>query len=123
MQRQNNVITAIIQAVKGKSVFDLIDLANNALPYVETNLTNGEIKDYLTSLITFDLSDIKQYQIPENGASDVSIRSYKGFSPLYLLNSYSEQAIQLHKNIYLNDNYQPSEQLLEVEKNIYAKFN
>ena len=123
MQRQNNVITAIIQAVKGKSVFDLIDLANNALPYVETNLTNGEIKDYLTSLVTFDLSDIKQYQIPENGSSDVSIRSYKGWSPLYLLDSYSEQAIQLHKNIYLNDNYQPSEQLLEVESKIYAAFN
>lgn len=123
MQRQNNVIMAIIEAVKSKSIFDLLDLANNALPYVETNLTNGEIKEYLTSLLTFDLSDIQQYQIPEDGFNDVSIRSYKGFSPLYLLDSYSDAAIQLHKNIYLDDTYQPSEQLLEVESNIYAKFN
>lgn len=123
MQRQNNVIMAILQAVKSKSVFELLDLANNALPYVETNITNGEIKDYLTKLVTFDLSEIPQYQIPQDGFNDVSIRSYKGFSPLYLLSSYSDTAIQLHKNIYQDDNYQPSEQLLEVESKIYAKFN
>ena len=29
---------------------------------------------------------------------------------------------QLHKNIYNDDNYQPSEQLLEIEKSIYEYF-
>ena len=122
MERQNNVIMAIIDKVKDKNILELVDLANQIMPYIETNLSNEDIKSYLMSLLTFDLSNIKQYQVPEGGFDDINVRSYKGYHPLYLLRSYSDMVKQLHKNIYNDDNYQPSEQLLEIEKSIYEYF-
>lgn len=122
MQRQNNVIVAIMNSAKGKDIFQLLDLVNKVLPYIETNLSNSNIKNYLTNLITFDLN-IEQYKIPANDMDDIcNSVSYKGFSPLYVLRSYADQAKLLHQHIYQNDSYQPSEQLLEYEEKIHEKF-
>ena len=122
IERQNAVISAIVSTLKSKSVFELMGLVDDVLPLIETNLTASEIKDYVTSCLSFDLNNIQQFKVPANEYEDVKIRSYKGYSPLYLLRSYSEEVINVHKNIYGDDDYQPSEQLLEIEKNIYDAF-
>lgn len=122
MERQNNVIEAIISTCKSKDILELMNIAADILPYIETNLTNSEIKDLLISLLSFDLDNIKQYQVPENGFADINVRSYNGYSPLYLLRSYSDEVKKIHENIYNDDNYQPSLEMRQIEESIYAYF-
>ena len=70
-----------------------------------------------------DFNQIEQYQIPQNGYEDINHSvSYKGYSPLYVLDSYETVVKQLHEGIYGDSNYEPSTTVLELEASIYEKF-
>ncbi len=123
MERQTNVMKAIFAKLKDTPYTQLLNLLNEMLPYIETNLTKDEIIELGLSALKVDLGNIEQYQIPTNGYSDINHSvSYKGYSPLYVMNSYQQIVKELHQNIYGDDDYQPSATVLETEASIYEKF-
>ena len=71
IERQRNVIGSIKNNLKGKSVGELNTIANDCLPYVQTNLTSMEFADLLFHLSDYVNGDLSQMTIPKKG-------TYKG---------------------------------------------
>ena len=116
MQRQNNVINSLISSFMSKSPFELLDVVNQVLPYIETNIPNSTIKNYLTSVLGFDLGNIEQYQFPKDGYDSILSTLYLyGYGPHYVLKDFSGEVELLHKQIYGKE-YHASNKVLEVEK-------
>lgn len=123
MERQTTVMKAIFTKMKQTPYTQLLTLLNETLPYIETNLSKDEIINLGLDALKIDLANIEQYQIPTNGYSDINHSvSYKGYSPLYVMNSYQTIVKELHQNIYGDENYQPSDTVLQTETAIYEKF-
>lgn len=123
MDRQTNVMKAIFTQLKTVSYPNLLTLLNDCLPYIETNLSKDEIISLGMDALKVDLGNIEQYQVPSNGYDDINHSvSYKGYSPLYVMNSYQDLVKELHQNIYGDESYQPSSIVLETEAASYEKF-
>ena len=123
MDRQNEVILKIVEKLSKKNLIELMDIVNEMLPYVETNLTNNEIKNYVSSLLSFDLKLLDQFQIPSKGMDSIErVIEYNGFSPIYMMENYEELAKELHWNIYEDEDYQPSSMIVQLEQNIQEQF-
>ena len=120
MSRQNRVIDALISSLKDRSPIDLLNIVDDVLPYIETNLSNGAIKSYVTRLLGFDLSNIEQYQFPKDGyESQLTSLTLYGYSPQYVLKDFSGEVESLHRFIYgEDDDYTASERVLKVEEDI-----
>ena len=121
MNRQNKVIEAMIDKVMNQSYKDLLDLLDACLPYIETNLTMNEMISFGTKVLTFDLKNIEQTQIPASDNKNKTV-SYKGYSPLYVMNSYQNLVRDVHAFIYNDTEYQPSKTVIETENAIYERF-
>ena len=119
MERQNYVIQAIVNKLKNQDIFTIMNIVNEMLPNINTNLTTSEIKDYITSLLTYDLSNIEQYKEPSGEYND--IQNCPGLGG-YIVRSYSDMVENLHKNIYKIDSYEPSKTVLDNEDTIYSTY-
>lgn len=123
MSRQTTVMQAIFSKLKETSYTQLIGLLNEVLPFIETNLTKEEMISLGLEALKVDLKNIEQYQVPQNGYEDINHSvGYKGYSPLYVLNSYQTVVQKLHEGIYGDSKYEPSQTVLELEAAIYEKF-
>lgn len=119
MQRQNNVINAVLASVSGKSAFELLDIINSLMPYLETNISNGTIKNYATNMISFDLNP-EQYQFPSGGYDSIlTSLSLYGYGPHYVLKDFAGEVKLLHDNIYGGD-YQVSDTVNKVDQETKA---
>ena len=119
MERQNNIIKEVIKKISSESFTEILNTVNVILPYVETNFTNSEIKSYLTDLLQFDLSNIETYKMPSGGMADTT--SCPGLGG-YLLYSYTDQVVELHKNIYKVDDYTCSSTVIDNEIRTYETY-
>ena len=119
MERQNAVIQAIVSKFSSLGFTDMFNVVTSLLPYISTNFTNDQIKTYLYDIIGFDLNNIETYKLPSGGYDDTL--NCPGFGG-YLLRSYSDQVIELHKNIYSIDDYKPSKTVMDNVKNTYDKY-
>lgn len=121
VERQNNVIKAVISKLKNEDIKTIMNVVNKVLPNISTNLETNEIKNYLVDLLTsFDLKNIDTNTEPNGEYNDICTCPSLGG---YLVRSYSDMATHLHKFIYGEDvNYKPSETLLQTEKNTYSKY-
>lgn len=68
IERQRNVIQAVVTKTKDLSVTELNTLLNNVLPLVQTNLTRLEITELLLSAPKYRGVQIKQMTIPISGS-------------------------------------------------------
>ncbi|MDQ0359807.1 LCP family protein [Breznakia pachnodae] len=115
MQRQNNVIDALLAKVGDQSATGLLSVVNDVMPYIETNVSNGSFKNYATSYLTFDKS-LNQYQFPSGGYSSIlASLSLYGYGPHYVLNDFAGEVKLMHDNIYGGD-YTVSENVLKVDR-------
>ncbi|MDH6366298.1 MULTISPECIES: LCP family protein [unclassified Breznakia] len=113
MNRQNNVINAMLSSIRNQSVLDILDTVNEVMPYIETNVSNGKIKNYITSFLTFDKT-LNQYQFPSNGSESVLTSiTVNGYGPNYILKDFVGEVELLHKDIY-GEGYSPSENVKKV---------
>ena len=119
MDRQNNVIQAIIKKVKHQSIKDLMSIIEEMLPYITTNLTNSEIKNYLVDILSFDLLNMETYKEPSGEYNDICTCPGLGG---YLVRSYSGMVKNLHYNIYGIEDYEPSQTVMDNEKRIYDTY-
>lgn len=120
MDRQNVVIKAVISKLKTSSFTELMEVINKCLPYITTNLTNSEIKTMLWDVLSFDLNNIQTQTFPINGTEDVAWNHSELGG--YILRSYSNQVIELHKYIYGTDTYEPTQRIYDNEKKIYETY-
>ena len=68
IQRQRNVIQAVVTKTKNLSIGELNTLLNNVLPLVQTNLTRLEITELLLSAPKYRGVQIKQMTVPISGS-------------------------------------------------------
>lgn len=120
MDRQNNVIKAVVSKLRTLGYTELLSLINSFLPYINTNISNSDVKAYLLDILDFNLSDIKTHTFPTNGSEDVC----RNKDPMggYLLNSYEKQVEDLHKFIYEVEEYKCSKNVIDTEKAIYNTY-
>lgn len=87
--RQRRVIIAVVQALKGSSLKDLNDLANEALPMVQTNLTKLEIAELMLYAPNLLNASFDQMTIPRQGTygGATGLNGQGMFAPDYELNS------------------------------------
>lgn len=123
MNRQTNVMKAMFSKISSLSYGELLSLLNESLPYVETNLSKEDILSLGMQALKIDLKNIENYQIPSGGYEDINHSvSYNGYSPLYVMNSYQQMVKELHKGIYGEEDYEPSQTIKDLESKIYQKF-
>jgi LCP family protein required for cell wall assembly len=67
IQRQRNVIQAVVHKAQGLSLIELNDVANTILPLINTNLTKTEILDLVLFAPNIIGADIEQMSIPQKG--------------------------------------------------------
>lgn len=123
MERQNNVMKAVMSSVRKMNPLDIPGVVSGIMPYIETNMKNSTMRQCAVMLLMSNYSRLPSFQVPEGGYESVAASiSYGGYSPLYILNSYSDMITSLHAFIYGDDNYEPSSQAQEIERNIYTYF-
>lgn len=119
MERQNYVIQAVMNKLKNQDILTIMNIVNEMLPSINTNLTVNEIKDYITSLLSYDLGNIEQYKEPSGEYND--IQTCPGLGG-YIVRSYSGMVENLHKNIYKVDSYEVSRRVKDNEERIYSTY-
>ena len=67
IERQRKVIAAIKTKMKGKSVFELSGIADNCLPYVQTDLSSGQFASLLIKMPDFASGNFAEMTIPAKG--------------------------------------------------------
>lgn len=85
--RQREVLQALFEQAKQLGLLELNDLANAALPYVSTNLGQGEIFDILLHAMEYLSYDMQSFRIPTDG-------SYEGL----MINGMSVLGIDFEAN-------------------------
>ena len=106
MERQNYVIQAVMNKLKNQDILTIMNIVN-------------EIKDYITSLLSYDLGNIEQYKEPSGEYDD--IQTCPGLGG-YIVRSYSGMVENLHKNIYKVDSYEVSQRVKDNEERIYSTY-
>ena len=119
MERQNYVIQAVMNKLKNQDILTIMNIVNEMLPSINTNLTVNEIKDYITSLLSYDLGNIEQYKEPSGEYNDIETCPGLGG---YIVRSYSGMVENLHKNIYKVDSYEVSKRVKDNEERIYSTY-
>jgi LCP family protein required for cell wall assembly len=66
-ERQRNVLVAVYDKLKDSDIKTLLELADDILPMVTTNLTKSQILSLVTNIFFMDISDIETYRIPADG--------------------------------------------------------
>lgn len=66
-ERQRKVIESIIDKVTETNIFDLIEIVEEVLPNVSTNITQNELMKLAFSAILYMNYDVSQMQIPADG--------------------------------------------------------
>ena len=119
MDRQNAVITAAIAKMKTMNPADIINVISDMMPYINTNLSNNQIKTLLAEMIIFDTNNIETYKEPAGELFDLYDAS--GIGGNYV-SSYVDMVKNLHKNIYGIDDYDPSQTIKDIETEILNRY-
>jgi len=67
IKRQRKVITAIKVRMKDKSLFEISDIAENCLPYVQTDLSSGEFASLIVKMPGLVNGNFEDMTIPAKG--------------------------------------------------------
>lgn len=119
MDRQNAVITAAIAKMKTMNPADIINIISDMMPYINTNLSNNQIKTLLAEIIIFDTNNIETYKEPAGELFD--LYDAAGIGGNYV-SSYVDMVKDLHKNIYDIDDYDPSQTIKDTETEILNRY-
>lgn len=66
-ERQRTVMSAILNNAKHSNPFTLLNMAYKSAPYIETDLTKGELRSLVMSALPCLGNDIKQAKVPFEG--------------------------------------------------------
>ena len=109
-ERMRTVIEAMFKKLKTKSISEINDLADQILPEVYTNLEPNEIIGLAPTILTYKMSDSIGWPYEVKG---ITTDRWYGV-PVTL----EENVKQLHKEIFGEENYTPSETVKEISDDI-----
>ncbi len=66
-ERQRTVMSAILSDAKHSNPFTLLNMAYKSAPYIETDLTKGELRSFVMRASLCLASDVKQTKVPFEG--------------------------------------------------------
>lgn len=95
-ERQRRIINELFKTIKSKGILKLSGTINTILPYVETNLSNGEILKIASEAAKFNTDNIEEYRLPVNG----TYKSQKIRGMAVLVPDISKNKQLLHDFIY-----------------------
>ena len=67
-ERQRKVLVSAFNKLKGSDLKTLLDVADDILPLISTNLTNTQILSLVTNVVLMNSSNVETYRIPADGA-------------------------------------------------------
>ena len=72
--RQRRLISTIYETYKENGITNTVNIANEILPYITTDLTKTEIMNYLLAVLTIKPDELETFRVPMDGSySSVSI--------------------------------------------------
>ena len=104
------VIEAMFEKLKTKSIGDINELADQILPEVYTNINPSEVISLAPTILTYKISDSIGWPYEVKG---ITTDRWYGV-PVTL----EENVKQLHKEIFGEENYIPSEKVKEISDDI-----
>lgn len=73
--RQRTILSALFEKYKTANLTTLLNLMNEILPYITTDMTKSEIIDYVTAVVFMMPDEIESFRLPmDNSYQGVSIR-------------------------------------------------
>lgn len=66
-ERQRKLLITVFNKLKDSNIKTLLDMSNDIIPLVTTNLKNSQILSLVTNVIVINISDIETYRIPADG--------------------------------------------------------
>lgn len=112
-ERMRTVLTAMIEKIKTKDVFELNSLADEILPKIYTNISSNEIISLIPNLMSYSIKESKGWPYETKG---ITLDRWYGV-PVNLENN----VIELHKTLFGNQEYIPSDKVKEISNNIMNK--
>ena len=112
-ERMRDVLTAVFNKVKKMDVGTINSLMDTVLPHVRTNISSGEILSLIPDAVSYSIGEsigwpyvVKAYTTPTWYGAPVTLES---------------NVKQLHKDIFNDENYEPSEKVKEISNSIIKK--
>lgn len=112
-ERMRDVLTAVFNKVKKMDVGTINSLMDIVLPHVRTNISSGEILSLIPDAVSYSIGEsigwpyvVKAYTTPTWYGAPVTLES---------------NVKQLHKDIFNDENYEPSEKVKEISNSIIKK--
>lgn len=112
-ERMRTVIEAMFEKLKNKSVSELNDFADKILPEVYTNLEPNEVISLSPTILTYKVSESLGWPYEVRG---ITTDRWYGV-PVTL----EENVKQLHREIFGEEEYYPSEYVKEISNEIINK--
>lgn len=114
-RRQREVLEQMATKAFSMDSLSLLGLAGQIYPYLKTSFSLQEISTYGKAFLSLENKQFIDFRLPTD---DLSYGGYSGDVWFLFPNSLADNAIVLHKFLYGEDGYQPSEYLMNISYNI-----
>ncbi len=116
MERQRSVMIQALEQVQRLSMFDMLKLVDEIIPYVKTNLDKSIIIEMMINVLKSGIPTVSQYQLPtaELGSGQM-INDVYYFVPSTL----RDNVVNWHNFIYDEDSYEPTSSVIEISGKMY----
>ena len=115
MQRQREVMQVALGKLDSISLTNALDMVNDLLSTVKTNLSKAEIINLVSKVVTKGVPTMEQYQLPtRDGGLGTTINGVYYFVPNTLLENVQE----FHKLIYPAIEYIPNDDIIKISSKL-----
>jgi len=96
VMRQQEVLLALAAKAQNMELNEVMEKAGTIHGFVNTNLTNDELKDLATTVLASEIAEVEQYRIPADGAYEAGT-----FSGTWMIRPNLTKCVSdLHNFIY-----------------------
>ena len=113
-ERMRDVLNLVFEKVKHLSIPELNDLADEILPHVSTNITENEIMAMIPQVASINITD--NFGFPYHKKGQMINKVYYSV-PI----SLEDDVKKLHKQLFNEEDYTPSETVQSIDKKIDKK--
>ena len=111
-ERQREVITEMIKKLKKSDLSTINDIIDEVFPYVSTSITEKEMYSLAKSLLSYELKDTTGFPFRYQFYDSDELGSCIAADDLL------DNAQALHRYLFGNDNYTPSENLKRINESL-----
>lgn len=112
-ERMRDVLTAVFNKVKKMDIGKINSLMDIVLPYVRTNISSGEILSLIPDVVSYSIGESIGWPYKTQG---ITLTAWYGV-PITLESNVK----QLHKDLFNEQDYEPSETVKEISQSIIKK--